>query len=190
MRFKDRGLYYVEQGTQKPSVVFCIFRIPGRIRDLIKWVVTDCVLSSSYHLHAVYPGIFPSTPFSWEQGHHVSRDFWKDYQSWGQRIYTFEISGVYFPPTHFSLKDLLTYLHFSMTFQKKKSVKYLSFLCDEINQRDEWQLRVFSSEVTAGKARNEVLCWVCSWGQDCISQAHMILMDSMPFPLPSYQSIF
>ena len=76
---RDRGLYYVEQSTQNPSVVFCIFRIPSRIRDLIKWVVTDCVLSSSYHLHALHPGTFPPTTFSWEQGHHVSRDFSKDY---------------------------------------------------------------------------------------------------------------
>ena len=75
LRLRDRGLYYVEQSTQNPSVVFCIFRIPRRIRDLIKWVVTDCVLSSSYHLHALCPGIFPPTTFSWEQGHHVSRDF-------------------------------------------------------------------------------------------------------------------
>ena len=36
VRFRDRGLYYVEESTQKPSVVLCIFRIPGRIMDLIK----------------------------------------------------------------------------------------------------------------------------------------------------------
>lgn len=50
---QGQGIYYVEQSTQNPSVVFCIFRIPSRIWDLIEWVVTDCVLSSSYHLHAV-----------------------------------------------------------------------------------------------------------------------------------------
>lgn len=64
VRLRDRGLYYVEQSTQNPSVVLCIFRIPTRIRDLIKWVVTDCVLSSSYHLHAVSPGIFSPAAFS------------------------------------------------------------------------------------------------------------------------------
>lgn len=62
-----------------------------------------------------------------EIGHHVSRDFERIVNHKGKRIYTFKISAVYFPPTHFNLKDLLTYLHFSMTFQKKKCVKYWSF---------------------------------------------------------------
>ena len=45
VRLRDSWPYYVEQSTQKPSVVFCIFRILSRIRGLIKWVLTDCVLS-------------------------------------------------------------------------------------------------------------------------------------------------
>ena len=75
----DSGAVYVEQNTQNPSAVLCTFRIPDRIWDLIKWVVTECVLSLSYHLHAVYPGIVPFATFTWEQWHQVSRDFWKDY---------------------------------------------------------------------------------------------------------------
>ena len=108
---RDRGLYYVEQSTQNPSVVFCIFRIPSRISDLIKWVVTDCVLFSSYHLHALCPGIFPPTAFSWEQGHHVSRDFSKGLLVMRTKNYTFVASGFHFSPKHFHLKDLSTYLH-------------------------------------------------------------------------------
>ena len=55
VRLRDRGPYYVEQSTQNPSPLLNIFRIPGRIRYLIKWIVTDHVLASSYYLHAVCP---------------------------------------------------------------------------------------------------------------------------------------
>ena len=55
VRLRDRGPYYVEQSTQNPSPLLNIFRIPGRIRYLIKRIVTDHVLSSCYYLHAVCP---------------------------------------------------------------------------------------------------------------------------------------
>ena len=32
LRFRDRGLYYVEQNSHNSLPVFCIVRIPGRIR--------------------------------------------------------------------------------------------------------------------------------------------------------------
>ena len=62
--------------------------------------------------------------------------------------------------------------------QKNKCVPKLSFLCDEINQRVKYQWRVISSEATVGRARNEVLYWVCSWGQDCFSQVCMTLVKT------------
>ena len=53
VRVRALELYYVGPSTQHPILVLCIFRISDRIRDLIKRVMTDCVLSSSYHLDAV-----------------------------------------------------------------------------------------------------------------------------------------
>ena len=32
LRFRDKGLYYVEQNSHNSLPVFCIIRIPGRIR--------------------------------------------------------------------------------------------------------------------------------------------------------------
>lgn len=55
VRLRDRGPYYFEQSTQNPSPLLNIFRIPGRIRYLIKRIVTDRVLASSYYLHAMCP---------------------------------------------------------------------------------------------------------------------------------------
>ena len=52
--------------------------------------------------------------FWWEQGNNITWVFWKDYQSWVQRIYMFVVNIVHFPPKAFSLKDLMTYLHFFM----------------------------------------------------------------------------
>ena len=84
-----------------------------------------------------------------------------------------------FPQSIFNWKTCQpTYIYFSMTCAKKKSVTKWSFLCDEINQRVACQWRVISSEAIVGRARNEVLCWVCSWGWDCFSQAGMILVKT------------
>ena len=74
-------------------------------------------LSWSYYLYALCPGTVPSAVFSWEQEDHVSRVFWKDYQSWIQRIYTFVVSDVCFPPNVLVWKTCrLTYI-FSWYFQ-------------------------------------------------------------------------
>ena len=52
VRLRERGLYYVEQRTQNASVVFCIFRIPSRIRDLINglWQTASCPHPTTYML--------------------------------------------------------------------------------------------------------------------------------------------
>lgn len=72
---------------------------------------TCCVSFGKFHVRF----------FRWEQGNHITWGFWKDYQSRVQRIYTFVVNIVHFPPKAFSLKDLMTYLHFFMMNQKKKN---------------------------------------------------------------------
>ena len=180
VRLRDRGLYYVEQSTQNPSVVSCIFRIPTRIRDLIKWVVTDCVLShpTTYMLCL------------WEYSHlqlfHESRvtmflEIFQRITSHEDKEFTplWPVVSIFRKGIFIWKTCRPTYIYFSMTYAKKKNKCQIMILfCGEINQRVEWQLRFFSSEATAGRARNEVLWWICSWGQDCFSQAGMILVKT------------
>ena len=56
VRVRALELYYVGPSTQNPIPLLCIFRISGRIRYLIKWVVTGWRLVLIHHPHAVCPG--------------------------------------------------------------------------------------------------------------------------------------
>ena len=84
---------------------------------------TVFVLSWSYYLLALCPGTLPSVYFSWEQEVHVSRVFWKDYQSWVQRIYTFVVNDVCFPPNVLVWKTCQPTYISSWYFQKYICVK-------------------------------------------------------------------
>ena len=108
-------------GLSEALVVLYIFRIPFRIRDLIKWVVTDCVLSSSYHRHAVYPGTFPSTAFSWDRGT-MFLEIFERITSHEDKEFTplWPVVSI-FPQSIFIWKTCQpTYVYFSMTYAKKQ----------------------------------------------------------------------
>ena len=83
VRFGDRGLLCQEQCTQKPLPVLCIFRIPGRIRQFIKWAMTG------YCLVLMLP---PTFYVSWGKLSAVSSPEW-----WGTDYMSF-LKGIVFSP--------------------------------------------------------------------------------------------
>lgn len=112
----------LSRALRTPLHFSTFFRIPGRIRYLIKWIVTDHVLASSYYLHAVCPLASSSAVFWWEQGNHImsferitSHEYKKNLHVCGQ-----------YCPFYFQKllvwKDLMTYLHFFMSASKIKSM--------------------------------------------------------------------
>lgn len=99
-------LYYVGQSTQNPFPILCIVRIIGRIRYWLNglWLILiltlKCCLSWGKSSAVSSP----------EHGDPVTRIFSKDHQSWVQKVCTFVVNGVHFPPECFTPKDLYTYI--------------------------------------------------------------------------------
>ena len=133
---------------------------------------TCCVSFGKFHVRF----------FRWEQGNHITWGFWKDYQSWIWRIYTFVVRGVHFQPKHFSVKDLSTYVRFFLKYIKKVSNDHFSGMK---LIRVEWQLRVFSSEATAGSKKYSTLLNFLVGPRHLFPGWYHLSQDSMPFTLLS-----
>ena len=106
MRVRALQLYYVGQSTQNPFPILCIVRIIGRIRYWLNglWLILILTLKCSVSWGK------SSTVSSPEHGDPVTWIFWKDHQSWVQKVCTFVVNGVHFPPECFTPKDLYTYI--------------------------------------------------------------------------------
>ena len=112
------GLYYVGQSTQTPFPVLCIIRIPGRIRYLIKWIVTEQCLVLILPLTCCVLWGKSSIITSSEQGDQVMWVFLKGLPVMSIKVCKFMDNDVHFPPKCFSLKHLSIYIS-SPPVQKK-----------------------------------------------------------------------
>lgn len=158
VRLRERGLYYVEQRTQNASVVFCIFRIPSRIRDLINglWQTASCPHPTTYMLCVL--------GYSHLQLFHESRvtmflEIFERITSHEDKEFTplWPVVSV-FPKSIFIWKTCQpTYIYFSMKYAKEHMCQIMIIFL-WWNSSESWVTAgVFSSEATVGSARNEVL---------------------------------
>ena len=122
-RVKVRALelYYVGPSTQNPIPLLFIFRISGRIRYLIKWVVTGWRLVLIHHPYAVCPGA-RHLHFPYLSTETSLYELFEGLPGITIKFCTFFVKGVHFVPNCFVEK--LLYPHFLATPLKILSVEY------------------------------------------------------------------
>ena len=160
------GTILSRETTQNSFPVLCIFRIPGRMTYLTKWIVTFPDLNThrlfvlgqvifsflSWIGGPCYMGFLKGLPVMNTKNLHI-RGPWRF--TFHQNILLQKTCLPTFP--HHPSKNI-------------SSVKSWSFFCYEVNQDVECQLGLLPLETTAGRAGNAALLRVCSRWKDCYFQ--------------------